>query len=214
MWADSRFKWKCCYKICWARGQKAELLVLLIFWSLTLSYIFKEKSANNSLIQNMFSPSTSSSSWVSPEFFWAWFQMKLWWVGVQNMRLWGFVRSPEGSGSSSSPGVRPGTNGSMQHKGVLCFLPLQTMPGKLLPEIGTETGWFVCSSTANPAAPYRNVRSVCFFPFSLKIHTVVMLFWTVPQHSSFVKVPSVRPVYILACVSFCIYFATRVLKLG
>lgn len=42
MWADFKFKWKCYYKVCWTRGQKAEHLALLMFWSLYAIFLKKK----------------------------------------------------------------------------------------------------------------------------------------------------------------------------
>ena len=83
---------------------------------------------------------------------------------------------------------------------------VQTMPCKLLSETGNETGRFVCSSIANPASPYRNVRSICFF-LSLWKYTV---WWCwLALNSSTAKWLckwNISEAYILAYKAFCMHF--------
>lgn len=200
MWADFKFKWKCYYKVCWARGQKAEHLALLMFWSLTLCYLCKEKSANICLIKNMFSPSTNGSSRVP----------------LLSLFSEPGFRSDDGELGCKHEAVRfcqitwrvPGqvfSRDKVWHRwlsaaqgSALFSDSLQTMPCKLLPEMGNETGWFVCPSIANPAAPHRNVGSVCFFHFfSENTHCGGDdLLWTVLLWSSFAKEAPVRPTFL------------------
>lgn len=150
----SKFKWKCYYKVCWARRLKAEHWALTMLWSLPLHCLFKLKIANISLAENMFSPSPNMSHssrgtllGLFPELSFRSTDGKL------DCKTSGFIWSPEGAGGRFS---LSGTNG-WTLDGSALFSAASNHAVQTASETGNWIGWFVCSSIANSASLYRNV---------------------------------------------------------
>lgn len=143
-----KLKQRCYYKVCWARRLQAEHSALMMFWSLTLWYLFKEKMANIGLAKNMFSPSTNMSpSWrvtaldslPEPSFRSAY--------GKLDCRIWGCVGlsdNPKGSGRRSSPVIRSGANGWMHHVSACFVFCLRSNHAVQAAFSNREWSWMLC----------------------------------------------------------------------
>lgn len=144
----SKFKWKCYYKVCWAGRLKAEHSALMMFWSLTSHYLFKEKIANICLAKNMFSPSTNTSHSSRVTFLGLFpepsFRST---YGKLDCKIWGCVvlsDNLKGSGRRSSLMIRSGENGWMRHVSkcfVFCLCSNHAVQAAF---INREWNWTIC----------------------------------------------------------------------
>lgn len=175
----SIFKWKGCYKVCWARRLKAGRSAIMVFWSLTSCYHLKEKNEITCLAENVFSPLANTSHSSSDTFLSLFPELVSdFTYGTLDCRIWGCVvlsDNLKGSGRRSSSVIRSGAVAGCIMWVRALFSPLFSLCLEVALR-NTEWNWTVCLLRYSKRCISTQKCSICLlFPFCQNIHSVVML---------------------------------------